>query len=122
MTLPEPQSLSGERKEILISEREKVPVVERKEGEIKPEVKDYLTKVETAAEIKLPQPVTDDQGQVIVADTAPQKVEIRLPLTSLEMKQSLQYKITDSLRWLAAWCFRLVKVAHGKFVYRGAGE
>jgi len=122
MTLPEPQSPSGERKEVLISEREKIPVVERKEGEIKPEVKDYLTKVETAAEIKLPQPVTDDQGQIVVADVAPQKVEIRLPLTSVEIKQGLQYKVTDSLRWLAVWCFRLVKIARGKFVYRGAGE
>jgi hypothetical protein len=122
MALPEPQSLSGERKEVLISEREKVPLVERKEGEIKPEVKDYLTKVETAAEIKLPQPVTDDQGQVVVDDVAPQKVEIKLPLTGLEMKQGLQYKLTDSFRWLAEWCLRLVKVAHGKFVYRGAGE
>ena len=110
MALPEP-------KETLISEREKIPIVERKEGEIKPEVKDYITKVETAAEIKLPQPVTDDQGQVIVDDVSPKKVVIKLPLTETEMKRGLHYKIVDSLRWLAEWCLRLVKIAHGKFVF-----
>ena len=113
MALPEP-------KETLVSEREKIPIVERKEGEIKPEVKDYITKVETAAEIDLPQPITDDQGQVVADDITPKKVVIKLPLTETEMKRGLHYKIVDSLRWLAEWCQRLVKIAHGKFIYRGA--
>lgn len=113
MALPEP-------KETLVSEREKIPIVERKEGEIKPEVKDYITKVETATEISLPQPVTDDTGQVIVDDVTPKKVKITLPLTEEEMHRGLHYKIVDSIRWLAEWCLRLVKIAHGKFIYRGA--
>jgi len=45
---------------------------------------------------------------------------ITLPLTEAEMKRGLHYKIVDSLRWLAEWCQRLVKIAHGKFIYRGA--
>ena len=113
MALPEP-------KETLISEREKIPIVERKEGEVAPEIKDYVTKVETAAEISLPQPVTDDTGQVIVDDVAPTKVKITLPLTEEEMHRGLHYKIADSIRWLAEWCQRLIKIAHGKFIYRGA--
>ena len=120
MALPEPQTASGERKETMISEREKVPIVERKEGEIKPEVKDYLTKVETAAEIDLPQPITDDQGQVVADDVSPKKVKIELPLTEAGMASGLHYKITTSFRWLAEWCQRLVKITHGKFVYRKA--
>jgi len=113
MALPEP-------KETLISEREKIPIVERKEGKIKPEVKDYITKVETAAEIDLPQPITDDQGQVVADDITPRKVVIKLPLTEVEMKRGLHYKIADSFRWLAEWCLRLVKIAQGRFIYRGA--
>lgn len=113
MALPEP-------KETLVSEREKVPIVERKEGEIKPEIKDYVTKVETAAEISLPQPVTDDQGQIIVDNTQPKKVKITLPLTEEEMRRGLYHKIVDSIRWLAEWCQRLIKIAHGKFIYQGA--
>lgn len=120
MALPEPQTSSGKEKETLISEQEIVPIVERREGEVKPEVKDYLTKVETAAEIDLPQPVTDDQGQIVVDDVQPKKVVIKLPLTEVEMKTKLHHKIVDSVRWLAEWCLRLVKITHGRFVYRGA--
>ena len=113
MALPEP-------KESLISEREKIPIIERKEGEVAPEVKDYVTKIETAAEISLPQPVIDDTGQIIVDDAQPKKVKITLPLTEEEIRRGLHYKIVDSFRWLAEWCLRLVKIVHGKFVYRGA--
>ncbi len=113
MALPEP-------KKTLVSEREKIPIVERKEGEIKPEVKDYITKVETATEIDLPQPITDDQGQVVADDITPRKVVIKLPLTEAEIKRGLHYKIVDSLRWLAEWCRRLVKITQGKFIYQGA--
>jgi hypothetical protein len=120
MALPEPQTASKERKESLVSKREKIPLVERKEGEIAPEVKDYITKVETAAEIKLPQPITDDNGQIVVDDIAPKKVVIKLPLTEEKMKQGLHHKVTDSFLWLTIWCSRLLKIAHKKFVYRGA--
>ena len=119
MALPEPQTLSGKDKERLISEREKVPLVERKEGEVAPEVKDYLTKVETAAEIKMPQ-ITDDQGQVVADDVTPQKVTIELPLTEEKIHRGLKLKVVNSFRWLAEWCKRLIKITHGKFVYRGA--
>lgn len=120
MALPEPQSASKERKETSVSEKEKIPIVERKEGEVPPEVRDYLTKVETAAEISLPQPVTDDRGQVIVDDAAPKKVVIKLPLTEEKMRRGVRHKVADSFRWLAEWCLRAVKIAHRKFVYQGA--
>ncbi len=116
MALPEP-----EREEAPVSEREKVPLVERKEGEVAPEAKDYITKVETAAEIKLPTPVTDDQGQVVADDVVPGKVKIELPLSETRIKRGLGHKVVDSFRWLAEWCRRLVKISQGKFIYRKAG-
>lgn len=115
MALPEPET-----KETPISEREKIPIVERKEGEIAPEVKDYITKVETAAEIKLPTPVTDDQGQVVADDVVPKKVKIELPLSEARIRRGLGYKVADSFRWLAEWCRRLVRITQGRFVYRKA--
>ena len=48
----------------------------------------------------------------------PKKVVIELPLTEAGMVGGLHHKITDSVRWLAEWCRRLAKTAHGKFVYR----
>jgi hypothetical protein len=118
---PEPPvgfSPTGGGKEALTVEEEKVPIVERKEGEIPPEIKDYVTKVETAAEVTLPQPVTDDSGQIIVDTTAPQSVTVTLPLTEEETKRGLQHKMVDSLRWLAEWCRRLLKLTGSRFVYR----
>ncbi|MCJ7792412.1 MAG: hypothetical protein MUP45_00310 [Candidatus Marinimicrobia bacterium] len=120
MALPEPLTTSGERKESLISEREKIPLVERKEGEIAPEIRDYVTKVETAAEIKLPTPVTDDQGEIVADDVTPKKVVIELPLSATGIKSGLGHKVLDSFRWLAEWCQRLLKITQGKFFYRGA--
>jgi hypothetical protein len=119
MALPEPLTTSSKEKESLISEREKVPLVERKEGEIAPEIKDYVTKIETAGEIKLPTPITDDQGQIVADDVTPQKVVIKLPLSKTGIKSGLSHKLIDSFRWLATWCQRLLKITHGKFLYRG---
>ena len=100
-------------------EREKVPIVERKlPKEIEPEVKDWLTKLETGEEIQLPQPVTDDQGQVIVDTPAPQKVTVTLPLTEEEIRRGLGLKVVDSLLWLAEWTKRLLKIVGGKFIYK----
>ena len=119
MTPPNLQVSSKERKEVLISEREKVPVVERRPPkEFEPEVKDWLTQLEAGEEIQLPQPVTDDQGQVIVDTAAPQQVTITLPLTEEEMARALPLKIIYSLRWLAEWTKRLVKIVGGQFSYK----
>lgn len=115
---------SGERKETLVSERERVPVVERvPPKEFEPEVKDWLTRVETGEEIQLPQQVTDDTGQVIIDTPAPQQVTVTLPLTEEEMKRALHLKLIYSLRWLAEWAKRLLKLAKGKFIYKvGSGS
>jgi hypothetical protein len=104
-------------KETIVSEREKFPVVERPTT---PEIPPEIEHVETVAgaEISLPQPVTDDSGVVVMDNAAPKQVTITLPLTEEEMRRALHLKIIYSLRWLAEWCKRLVKIVGGKFFYK----
>lgn len=110
---------SGERKETVVTQPEKVPIVETgAPKEVAPELKDWLTKVETGEEIQLPSPITDDQGQVIVSPPTPQQVAVDLPLTEEEMTKALHLKIIYSLRWLAEWMKRLLKIIGGKFIYK----
>lgn len=112
-------SVSGERKEAAVKGKEKVPIVERvPPKELEPEVKDWMTKLETGEEIQLPQPITDDAGQPLVSPPAPQQVAVTLPLTEEEMSVGLHRKVIESIRWLAEWMKRVLKIAGGKFVYR----
>lgn len=119
MVLPDRSTSVSGRKEVLISEKEKVPVIERKPPkEIEPEIKDWLTKLETGEEIQLPRPVVDDQGQVVVDTPAPQQVTVTLPLTEEEIRKGLGLKVVDSFLWLAEWAKRLLKIVGGKFIYK----
>jgi len=120
MNLPdEPEGPSlKERKEILPRpSAEKHPVVERP---VIPEIPPEVEKVEAiaGAEISLPQPVTDATGAVIVDNAAPQQVTVTLPLTEEEINRALHLKIVYSLRWLAEWCQRLIKIVGKKFTYK----
>lgn len=107
MALPEAQ----------ISEKEKLPLTERP---VTPEIPPEIEQVEAVAgaEIYLPQPVTDDSGATVMDNAAPQQVTVTLPLTDEEMNQALHLKIIYSLRWLAEWMKRLLKIVGGKFLYK----
>lgn len=96
---------------------EKYKVVERLTV---PEVPPEIEKVEAiaGAEISLPHPVIDDTGAVIVDTPTPQQVAVTLPLSEEEIIKGLGYKITYSIRWLAEWCGRLLKILKGGFRYR----
>lgn len=102
--------------EAQIGEKEKLPLEERP---ITPEVPPEIEHVETIAgeEITLPKPITDSGGQPILDNAAPQQVIITLPLTEEEMQRALHLKIIYSLRWLAEWAKRLLKIG-GKFFYK----
>ena len=105
-------------KETIISEHERIPVVERA---TKVEVTSELKRVEPVVEgeeISLPQSVVDDTGAVILDNIAPQQVTIKLPLTDDQMNQALHLKIVYSLRWLAEWMKRVLKILGGRFIYR----
>ncbi|MBU0619217.1 hypothetical protein KKD62_03200 [Patescibacteria group bacterium] len=105
-------------KEVWVGQERKEPgVIEHKEPVLPKETEGWLEKLEKGEEIKLPQPITDDTGQVILDDVAPQVDKVELPLTEEEIKIGLHQKIWDSIRWLAAWCFRMIKLDPKKFIY-----
>jgi hypothetical protein len=119
MTAPEPQASSPkEKKEVFPRmSREAHPVVERA---VIPEIPAEIEGVESiaAGEVSLPQPVTDDQGQVVLDNAAPQQVTVTLPLTDEELEQALHLKVIHSIRWLAEWTKRLLRLSSQRFTYR----
>ena len=120
MKIDEPQVPGPkEQKEILTSwETEKYPIVERR-SEVGPEVKDWLTELETGEEIQLPQPVTDYRtGQVLVEPTTPQKPKISLPLDKTSYVAGFKKTVQDSLRWLAEWVKRTIMMFPERAVFR----
>jgi hypothetical protein len=105
-------------KETIVSAHEKTPAVERPTKiEFKPEIKRVETVIE-GEEMSLSQPIVDDTGAVILDNTSPQQVVVKLPLTEEEMDQALHLKVIYSFRWLAEWTKRVLKILGGKFVYR----
>ncbi len=110
-----------EQKEIVskvFGKEEKHPVVERPTiPEIPPEIEH--AEAIAGAEIQLPQPVTDDTtGQVLVTSPAATQPQIVLPLSEEEVERGLHLKVIYSFRWLAEWCKRLIKLFHGRVIYR----
>jgi hypothetical protein len=100
-----------------VLEPEKVVYQETKEPGLPQEVSGWVEKLPTAEEIQLPQPVVDDFGQVLVQSSAPRQQKITLPLTTDQLKFGLREKVISSLRWLAEWCLRLIKMGRGQTVY-----
>ena len=110
--LPEKEILNR-----IFSEGEKFPVEETGvEPEINKEVKPLIQKVEE--EIYLSKPIMDDYGQPLVSPPAPQQPKIVLPVTKTAYLYGLTQKVTESIRWLAEWCLRLVKIFGGKITFR----
>jgi hypothetical protein len=99
----------------LLAKEESFPVIAETEPKIDKEVESYIEKVEK--EIYLSQPVTDDSGQPLISDPAPQEPTIVLPITETAYTQGLGQKVTESIRWLSAWCGRIIKIfgARAKF-------
>jgi len=91
----------------LFSEQEKFPVEVKTEPEINPE-KTLIQKIEE--DVVLDKPVMDNYGQPIVSPAAPQNPKIVLPISRNSYALGLTRKISESIRWLAEWCFRLVKI------------
>ncbi len=88
---------------------ERVPIIEvGREPEVAPQTE--VEKLEKEQHV-LPAPVLDDQtGEVLVSPPAPVAPEIILPLTAEEYQTGLEAKIEDSLRWLAEWSKRLIRL------------
>lgn len=123
MALPTTSSPAGsisKEKELLNTlfpeEGEKYPVVEEKEKEIEKELEPYIEKIEK--EIYLAKPVVDDYGQPLVTAPSAQPVQIVLPVTQKTFLYGLKQAVSESVRWLAEWCLRLIKIFGSKTVFR----
>lgn len=101
--------------------QEVTPITEyTRQVDLEPEVEGWLEKVEKE-DSQLQQPVTDDQtGQVILDDSQQQKpgFKVILPMSKDEVEKGLHHKIIDSVRWLAEWCIRMVKMFGNRVAYR----
>lgn len=98
---------------------ESTRLVEVKENEPLPEeVEGWLQKLDQEGDIKLENPITHD-GEVLLANSEAQivKDKIVLPLSQSGVTQNLTYKVTDSARWLAEWCVRLIKMMKDRVKY-----
>ena len=112
-------SLPQEQKEVIGSFfKEGEPrIIEKKEFEPSSEVKPWVAKVKSAEEITLPQPIKDEYGQILIEAAQPVKPRIVLPLAKPKIKRALQKKIVESVRWLAEWCLRLIKMFPKRVTY-----
>lgn len=115
-------SVPSGAKEIGVGSQEVTPITEfTRQVDIEPEVEGWLEKLEKE-DSKLQQSVTDDKtGQVVLDDSsAPQSnFKVVLPLTKDEVDKGLHHKVLDSVRWLAEWCIRMIKMFHEKVAYKG---
>lgn len=107
----------------LVSETSVVPeaakLVEVRETEPLPaEVEGWLQKLDEEGDIRLDKPISHD-GDVLLANSEAQvvKEKIILPMTQSALNQGLTQKVTDSARWLAEWCLRLIKMMKDKVKY-----
>jgi len=115
------QSIGGkERVEMGAGRQEDTPMTEfTRNVDLEPEVEGWLEKVEKE-DSQSPQAITDDKGQVVLDDSAQQNVgfKVVLPMTKDEVEKGVQHKVLDSVRWLAEWCIRMVKMFGNKVAYR----
>lgn len=87
------------------------------EVEKKPELQGFMEPVQKE-EIAV-KPVVDDYTQeILLKQINPGVGTVTLPLTEEEVQADLHKDIFESVRWLAEWCVRQIKLLHGKVVYR----
>lgn len=112
-----PQSEKEILNQLLNDDGEKHPVIDAEPNpEVAKEIQSYLEKVEK--EQFLAQPITDNYGQPLVSPPAPQQPKIVLPITQNQYLAGFKQKVTESIRWLVAWCGRLIKILDNRASFR----
>jgi hypothetical protein len=77
----------------------------------------YMEKIEHDAE--LAGGVTDDYTtRVLLGSSNDPNAPVTLPLTEEQLQVALHMKVWQSIRWLAEWCVRQIKVLHGRARYK----
>lgn len=105
----------------LFSETEKFSVqIKETEPKANKEIEPLIQRLEK--EIYLSKPITDDYGQPLVSNSAPTSSTITLPVTKNQFAFGLTQKVTESVRWLAEWCWRLIKIFGEKVSFREMGS
>lgn len=90
--------------------------------DLEPEVESWLEKLEKE-DSQLQQPIVDPgasngDDKVVLNNIEPSEFKVILPLTKDEVEIGLHHKVMDSIRWLAEWCIKTIKMFHGKVAYR----
>ena len=93
-------------------------VEHEKTPEISPELESWMQKVEQH-EVHLPQEIViaDDTINNLTGNYAAQPV-VMPPATEKTIQRGAKHPVTDSVRWLTAWCIKMIKKFHGSVVYR----
>ena len=92
--------------------------VEKREAVVAPEVKEWVTEIKKEEAIKLPVPVKDEYGQILMESARPSKPKITIPLDDSQMQGGMKKKFSDSIRWLTTWCIRLIKKFPERVFYK----
>lgn len=93
-------------------------ILEKKEFKLPKEVKGWV-KEEQKEETTLLKTIRDEFGQILLKAALPSKPKIVLPLTRDQTKLALKKKIVESVRWLAEWCLRILKMFPKRTEYKG---
>ncbi|MDZ7586113.1 MAG: hypothetical protein U0946_00010 [Patescibacteria group bacterium] len=103
--------------------QEVTPMTEyTRQVDLEPEVEGWLEKVEKE-DSQLQQSVVDpslqgSSGQVVLDNVQSSNFKVILPMSKDEVDKGLQHKVLDSVRWLAEWCMRMIKMFGNKVAYR----
>jgi hypothetical protein len=100
----------------LLARFERHPVVDVTEPlQIPPELQSYVQKVETLTPTQQPQTVITSYTPPPVPRPLP---TVSLPITLSQYIQAKKANISDSIRWLAAWCLRILKMYGSRASFR----
>lgn len=96
---------------------EVVELPESPELEVKPDLNGYIENIEKAAE-DAPLVVDDYTGQILLNPAQQTPKTIVLPLTEAQVSEGLQHQVWESVRWLAEWCVRQMKLVQGQVKFK----
>ncbi len=106
-----PNLVSSRNKEIASTNPETVKYQEiSQEFEPEPEVAEYIKPTQNA-EAKVPEPIEDNFGEIIMQASQVPQPNITLPIEEEELEKAFHQKVVDSIRWLAEWCKRTILMA-----------
>lgn len=89
-----------------------------KTAEIPPEVESWMEKVDHHDIAAPKEVVVADQTSAQPTGHYAAEPVIILPISHQKVQTGMKKSVTESIRWLAEWCLRVIKKFHGMVVYR----